>query len=71
MKNIILPKKLTCPPIDNPVRPNGPNPCCSHQFNKTIDSIIRQPPIIKMSHTLFKLERLKERLRNKKKIAEF
>lgn len=56
IKRIVL--VLTCPPIDNPVRPRGPNPCCSHQLRITIDSKIKQPPMIKISVTLCKLERL-------------
>lgn len=47
-----------CPPIDNPVTPNGPKPIFSHQCNNTKFSRTRHPPITNISDTLFKFDRL-------------
>lgn len=49
--------KLTCPPIESPVTPNGPYPKRSHQCNRAMHSRIKHPPITKMSETWNKHER--------------
>ena len=48
--------------MESPVNPSGRYPCRSHQFNKTIDSNIKHPPMIKISETLCKLERLEQQI---------
>ena len=48
----------TCPPIEMPVRPRGPNPWLWHQCRRAMDSRIRAPPITNRSLTLWRLERL-------------
>lgn len=49
---------LTNPPIEIPVRQNGPHPCSSHQWSSTTVSNISAPPITIRSLTFWRLERL-------------
>lgn len=49
---------LTCPPMEMPVKPRGPNPWRWHQCRRARDSRIRAPPITKRSLTLWRLDRL-------------
>ena len=52
--------RLTCPPMEIPVMPRGPNPTRSHQFSKTIDSSTSEPPITNRSLTFCRLDLLKK-----------